>query len=532
MPRYVALEWDNAEARVTVARVRSGHVELDHVLAIPLATGDARSANELGGKVAEALKQAGIAGGEAIVAVGRSNVELRFLTVPPVPADELADLVRFQAARQFSQPIEEGLIDYTPLASSGNPPTSVLAAVITPELLKTIRGVCEVAKLTPKHLVLRPFAADSLVTHQLKADNCVLTVDRLAEEVDLTVVLGEQAVFPRSVRVGNYGDAQEQANTVVAEMRRTIAAAQNQIAGHRVEGVYIFGRQAEQSLLGETVTRELEMPVEFVDPVAVAGVSAGSGVRLPDGIGRFAPLIGALVDESHNRRHEIDFLSPRKRPEAPSRNRLYTILGSAAAVAALLVMGTVWWQLSSLSAEVAELQEKLTKADKLVKTAAATVERAEAIDGYVAGQVLWLDEIKRLATELPPPEAVVLNDITGSVTSAGASQLILGGAARQSADISELENRLRSDRHRVSGSGGVERPNEKLHPWAFTETLSMPPRDLTTPATTVAATSPSADPNDPENGDEKTTPVDATPATKQATQTNDKAASTTKGSAR
>jgi organic hydroperoxide reductase OsmC/OhrA len=48
---------------------------------------------------------------------------------------------------------------------------SVLAAAITPELLKTIREVCEAAHVTPKHLVLRPFAADSLVTDRLEAES-------------------------------------------------------------------------------------------------------------------------------------------------------------------------------------------------------------------------------------------------------------------------------------------------------------------------------------------------------------------------
>ena len=53
----------------------------------------------------------------------------------------------------------EPVLDFAPLVSSGDPPTSVLAAAITPELLKTIREVCQAAHLTPKHLVLRPFAA-------------------------------------------------------------------------------------------------------------------------------------------------------------------------------------------------------------------------------------------------------------------------------------------------------------------------------------------------------------------------------------
>jgi Tfp pilus assembly PilM family ATPase/Tfp pilus assembly protein PilN len=485
MPRYVALEWDHSEARVIVARTRTGQVDLEHVLSVPLTAADARSAKELGAKIAAALKDVGVNGGDAIVALGRANVELRFLTVPPVPPDELPDLVRFQATRQFSQPIEDGLIDYAPLTSSGDPPTSVLAAVISPEQLKATRDLCEAARLTPKHLVLRPFAADSLVTRNLSADACVLTVDRLAEEVDLTVALGEQAIFPRSVRVGNYGDAEEQAATLIGEIRRTIAAARNQIADHEVEGVYIFGRESDQKVLGDAVTRDLALPVEFVDPLNVEGVSTAGMRNFPSEVGRFAPLIGALLDESRGRRHEIDFLSPRKRPEPANRKQLYTIVGTAAGVAVLLLVGMVYWQLSSLEREIIRLKDEERSKDKLVQAGKAGVEHAKLIDEFAAGQVAWLDEFKELAEKLPPADRIVLKEITGDIApKSSEGKLTFDAAARTAPDITELESNLRSERHRVTGSGGSESPTEKQYPWQFRETVTFKP---VPPGSTIAS---------------------------------------------
>jgi hypothetical protein len=416
-----------------------------------------------------------------LVAVGRSNVEVRFLSVPPVPPEELPDLVRFQASRQFSQPVEDGLIDYAPLAASGDPPSSVLAAALTAEQLKSIRVVCDAAKLTAKHLVLRPFAADALVTDRLQPDACVLTVDRLAEEVDLTVVLGEQAVFPRSVRVGNYGTAEEQAATVVAEIRRTIAASQNQVAGHRVGAVYIFGREAEQQVLVEAVRRELDLPAEIIDPLTVPGVSAPSGEQLPSGLGRFAPLIGALLDESKSRRHEIDFLAPRKRPEPPDRKRLYTLAGATVGIALLAIVGFVYWQLSSLEAEITGLQEESRKLDKTIKAAKPTVEHATLLDEYAAGQVMWLDELKELSVDMPSAEQVVVRDLVADVSGIGGAKLVIGGGAKTSKDISDLEAKLRDDEHRVSGSGGNEQPEEKHYPWLFRETIVLTPASEAAP---------------------------------------------------
>lgn len=473
MPRYVALEWDSSEARLAVARVRSGHVDLEHALTVPLSPGDTRTAADLGKKIHDALSEIGVNGGEALVAVGRANIELRFLNVPPVPPEELPDLVRFQASRQFSQPIEEGLLDFAPLASSGSPPTSVLAAAITPELLKTIRDVCQAARLTPKHLMLRPFAADSLVTHRLEAESCVLTVDRLAEEVDLTVVLGGQAVFPRSVRVGNYGTPEDQASTIVSEMRRTIAAAQNQIAGHPVQSVLIFGQEAESKALAEAIRRELSLSVEFVDPFASVNAAQVLGDGTTASAGRFAPLIGALVDESRGKRHEIDFLSPRRRPEPPNRKRFYIALGSAVAATLLILCGMVYWHLSSLESEIRALQSESQELDKTLKAAKPKVDQATLIDDYAAGQIQWLDELRELAIDLPAGDKVILDEL---IATTGANpKIVIRGGAKAQTDVPELEAKLRDERHRVSGLGTEQVEKNKPYVFSFTETVEIVP---------------------------------------------------------
>jgi Tfp pilus assembly PilM family ATPase len=469
MPRYVALEWDHAEARVIVARTRSGQVDLEHALSVPFA-GDSRSPADIGGKIHEALKQVGATGLEALVAVGRANIELRFLSVPPVPADELPDLVRFQASRQFSQPIEEGLLDFAPLHSSGDPPASVLAAAITPELLKTIREVCEAAHVTLKHLVLRPFAADSLVTDRLEAESCVITVDRLAEEVDLTVVLGGQAVFPRSVRVGNYGTAEDQAATIVGEMKRTIAAAQNQIAGHRVESVLILGRETEQQVLAATIARELSLTVGFVDPLEAVSLSPGQAGQLPANISRFAPLVGALVDEARGRRHEIDFLSPRKRRPPADLRRRYILAGSVVGVLVLGLIGIACWQLSSINSEIADLQEEAKKLKGPVEKAKQVVDKAALIDEFAAGQIPWLDELKRLAVDLPPGDKVILDELT---LQADSRRLVIVGGATNAHEVPQLEIKLRDERHKVQGIGATIVPQDAPYSASFRETITL-----------------------------------------------------------
>src|SRR5688500_6895355 len=104
MIRLVALEWDGKEARIALARARGKSVVLEQAFVVELPRRETGTVAEsdAGAKIASALAQHGISRRDVLVAVGRANIELRFLSTPPVPPEELPDLVRFQALRQFS----------------------------------------------------------------------------------------------------------------------------------------------------------------------------------------------------------------------------------------------------------------------------------------------------------------------------------------------------------------------------------------------------------------------------------------------
>ena len=147
MSRLVAIEWDAKEARVVIGRKRASGVAVDQALAIPLPPREEGSTAEpdVGGVLARALAEQGVARSEALVAVGRASIELRFLSTPPVPEEELPEVVRFQAVRQFTTLGEDWPLDFVPLAPNADGGMNVLAAAIAPDLLEQIRKDCSVA---------------------------------------------------------------------------------------------------------------------------------------------------------------------------------------------------------------------------------------------------------------------------------------------------------------------------------------------------------------------------------------------------
>ena len=220
MPNLIALEWDDSEARVAVADVRRGSVVLEQAFAVALpkdktapdasgATGTisvsgAHDLGAIGRRISDALTARGIRRVKTVVGVGRANIELKNLSLPPAPPEELPEMVRFQAEREFNTLTDEWPLDFLPLPSESDGTLTVLAAAISPELVAEIQITCENANLTPQRLILRPCAAASLLSRAkpIAGENLRLLVDLLTEEADLTVLpaIPPSSCAPRAYR--------------------------------------------------------------------------------------------------------------------------------------------------------------------------------------------------------------------------------------------------------------------------------------------------------------------------------------------
>ena len=494
MPRLLALEWDAKEARVVIARTRAGGVAgglaVEQALAVPLPGREGAAATEaqIGSALAKALAEHGASRLETLVAVGRSSIELKFLSTPPAPPEELPDLVRFQAMRQFTSLGDDWPLDFVPLSPNADGGSNVLAAAISPELVQQIRQTCEAAGLRLSRLVLRPFAAAALVKSEAIDGKCRMTVDLLGDDADLTVLIGEQVIFPRTVRLPTAVEPEILARALLGEGRRTIIAAQNQLGGRRVEEVVIFGDGVHHSAVKQLLEKELTMPVQLVDPFDKVQWAEGARGRQPEFPGTFAPLLGMLLDEAAGATatgpaHAIDFLHPRKRPAPPNRRR--TAIAVAAAVAAVLLVGLVaiQWQLRSLDAQIRTLTTQRTQQEKLSKAGVRPREDVEKIDRFAAADVTWLDELGRLSEKFPSAEQVRVESLTATAVPSGGGKIVVSAVADNETRIRQLEERISDERRRVVGSGAQYDPDAGQLKVRFKEEVTiLPPEEDEPPA--------------------------------------------------
>jgi Tfp pilus assembly PilM family ATPase len=500
MPRLLALEWDAKEARVVIARTRAGGgISVEQALAIPLPQreGGAASEAEIGAALASALAPHGAARSETLVAVGRSSIELKFLSTPPAPPEELPDLVRFQAMRQFTSLGEDWPLDFVPLSPNADGGSNLLAAAISPELVQQIRQTCEAGSLRLANLVLRPFAAAALIKSDATDDNCRMMVDLLADEADLTVLIGEQVIFPRTVRLPTGVEPEVLARATLGEARRTIIAAQNQLGGRRVEEVVIFGDGLHHSSVKQLLEKELSLPVRLIDPFEkVEWVDPRA--KKPEFPGTFAPLLGMLLDESGTASHAIDFLHPRKRPPPPNRRR--TAIIAAAAIAAVLLLGFVvlQWQLRSLDHQIRTLTVERVSKEKAAKASAKPRDDVDKLDRFARADVTWLDALERMSKKAPPPTELLVEDFTATYVPAGGGKVTINGLTDNEARIRKIEETIRSANHKVVSSDIHIDPEAANLKWRFKQEITVVPGDEETapaaPATPVEGKSKSRAP--------------------------------------
>ena len=486
MPRLLALEWNDDEARVAVATLRGGRMAFEHAFVVDLrsAEPDAEtSPAAVGERIAAALAARHVGRVGALAAVGRSDVELRRLSLPPAPDDELPELIRFQAMREFNALGEDWPLDFLPLDDDPEQPRNVLAAAIKPELVDQMMATCRAAGLKPARLVLRPCAAASLVCRHRppKAGQVRLLVDLLVDEADLTVMIGDRAAFLRRARLRADPLAEAAAAEVLlSEIRRTMVAAQNQLGVPAIESVVLCGAGPQHEALAESIGQQLPMPLELVDPFGDLRLEGDLKRGLPDRPDRFAPLVGMLWDELEGAPHALDFLHPRRRPKPPSRRNTYALAGLAAVTLVFLVMVLGWYQRRSLDTSISDLETQQKDLEAELEEASKFEKAVGEIEQWTTAGVDLLEELRLLSDKLPDAEDAMLTQLTWNI-GIREGQFSLNGRARNVEALTKLERRLQEDtsshsRHLETDKKGDD-PATRSYPVEFRSSLVLAPKD-------------------------------------------------------
>jgi Tfp pilus assembly PilM family ATPase len=379
---------------------------------VPLPGGEDAAAT--GATLAAALAERKLGKSPTLVALARSHVELKPLTLPPAPDDELPAMARLQAVREFTSLADDWPLDYLPLSDNPAAQREVLAAAISPEMMQRAGRVCAPAGLEPSRYVVRPFAAASRFERTAEARGCLvrLLIDLLPGEADLTVMVERRVVFTRTARVsGDVLATPDETRALVSEIRRTLAAAHTQLGTRRVEAAYLLGATPQHAALCAKLQGELNLPCSTVDPLAGTHIGGEATADVPEGArSRFAALLGALWDEAEGTAPAIDFLHPR-RPPPPKRSKRMLALGGVAAGLLLLLGAVLVTQLIIVNARIKEVRGQAAEVTRIDQRIAAVQKELDPFEEWQTTDFNWLSELAVMSSNLPTPDEVLFTQV-------------------------------------------------------------------------------------------------------------------------
>ncbi len=479
MAKLLAIDWDQSEVRYVLATTRGQSLEVIAAASSAIDSGEGEPgerAAAIGQWLRDELARHKWTRTETLVGLDRATLEMLHLALPPATDDELPELVRNQAIRESSAVTEDSLLDFVPLPDdSGN--RTVTAMALSHEMLDEIRATCTAAGVTPKRMVVRPYAATSLVTRMTDpAEGICLLISRFAEEVDLTVVDQGNVIYWRTVQLPSGTDDDAVTDALLVELRRTLMVVQNQTDGAPIGRICILGDQQTHHDLVDKISDQLAVAPHLVEPFR--GVEAFSG-EVPENSGRYAALLGMLLDEAEKRPPAVDFLHPRQKPAPPSRRRL-AVAGAALLAVVLLSVGyTVWDKFAALDTDRQLLAQRSEQLGLLVKKAAKQQLVVQAVRNWKSSDVVLLDELRDLSLRLPKSQDMVVLKFSKASTRSGWCNINLQGLVRDPLVVSRMERDLRDQFHEIRSPRLQGLRQNEVYTWRFESSITVVARDRT-----------------------------------------------------
>lgn len=493
MPRILAIDWDRLEARALLLSAGATGTSVTGAWTVSLASADGSvpPPREIGARLAAAAGGAASSSAATLVGVGREQVQMVLLSLPPAPLDELPEIVRFQAERSFTSLGDDAALDYIPLEGDTTTPHQVLAAALSGSGINEVRQLCEAVGVEPDRITLRATAAASYVSRRLNpgANEVSLVVNRLSDEADLVVNEGDHAVLVRTVRIPDRSEVAGREKALAGEIRRTNAAVRQQLGEKQVERVILCG-VASESEDAQKLASDLGVPVEVFDVIANAPAGLAKTGLPTESLTRFASLLGMALGEADRSPPVVDFLHVRRRAEVHKFTRQHALMAATAALAVLFFAVVLWKRMHTVSAELARVTTETTAAQNEFKQLQFEKFLAEqsSIERWLATDVNWLDELDRLSAawrpepldskKYPAAEDAVItqlialrppgNDVVGG-------RVAIQAVARSQQVVATLEGRLRDKSHEVETAGGRVDSTVPGYLWSFPLSIEVLP---------------------------------------------------------
>lgn len=483
----VALDWDDEQVRLVAGDSDGARTRLRHAAIVPV------SEDGLGPTLQSLIAKYSLQKCPCLVAVGRDQAELRQMDFPPVPVEELPDMVRFQAIRQFASAGDSATVDFIPTQVDDQGVKAIVSAT-GPTQLKPLRKTIESTGWALQRIALRPIASSALyrilvlqnsgkanlsdsgpVTSLPEGPSTLALIDLVSDEAEIVLLRRGEVVFVRSVRLPSEMPART--NALAGEIRRSMMACG--AAGTNCN-VIMWGvadrHAAEIERLGERLTEQQDATclTQLIDPLELVGADSSARESVGETVGRLAPLVGLLVADQGHADKLIDFENPRKTIEVTRDPRKTAAMIGIPIVVVAALIWMLWGNLASLDEQIERQMAANSELREKSEAAEVMIDQTARVDQFLNGDVNWLEELQRLSTTMPTSDQLILREVNATAdVRDGGGRMVLSGRVTSPDVIDEFEASLRDDSHQVIGDKVTQLATEDAYRWQMTQTIAV-----------------------------------------------------------
>jgi hypothetical protein len=457
MATWVAITWEQGRFLFLSASTSGKAVTFEHAAELD----DPKQLDE-------PIARLRLAKAETIVILNRSDVEVRPMVFPPVPLDELPDLVKFQAGKEFNHYDPNAPVDFfvtnkldnvsrstlfpavkasDSASAPDGAPKHLLASTLRLQVFQKIKSFCDEHNLVLRHIVLRPCTTVALWRQSGNSlpNRSTLLVELDKNEAAQTVVFQEEPVFMRSPKIVRPQDVSvpDFAARIIAELKRTRIAVRNEIQGIDVDEVVLCGSGARFESLAEQLTKGLETSVRLFDPLKAKDLTMT--VKAADANERYAALFGAIQQVVRKEIFQIDFLNPKKREEDTSKRNLFTAVAAAVFLLVLTLFGYVVNERMSLQKKVKGLEQRFSILQKTEGTVVEQKKQLDEVDKWLADDVDWFQQLGWLSEKALPSQDMMIRSL--EFASANKGTIRFTALLRDQSLVSQMEEGFRDSSH-------------------------------------------------------------------------------------
>ncbi len=411
----------------------------------------------VGSAIAEMVQELKVRGSEVRNVVSGQQVFMRFIKLPAIDIDNIAEQVGFEAQQHIPFPLEDIIYSYQELADRGEGEREVLLVAIKKDVLDNLNSQVEAGPLKTRSVDCAITSLYNAFRANYDEDEPVMLLDIGAKTTDI-IFAEDGRFFTRSVTaagafitnsiarefnmsfreaeqlkiedgvvsLGNgYTDSMGEQEAALAttirtamtrlssEVQRTINHYRAQYKGNPPTKAYICGGGARLPFALEFLQAALNIPVEYLNPVEILAVGPKvDEAELEQDAICLGPIVGAAITGSGTGEFNIDLVPTSVGKDRAEKKLLPMVavagvlaLAGAASYAAVATMNAnesadVYKKASEVDAAVSRINDQITNVQQKYDREMAEISKFADLYSMRAAYVDVLQQLSRKAASI------------------------------------------------------------------------------------------------------------------------------------